>query len=197
MGSLVTSCRVMEKAGSCCGWVPAPLMTVRASKKGICRGSSESSANKQAGAWGIEREQGDNGSAGIGVCGCKWGPRGTWSPAARAEGLAGLGAIQTCCALWWQRGSGAGVFPPVICCHQPWVHDKYLESSWKPSRWRAMLSEVSESFQPRLIRRLQLCGCLWIAVLRSLKPSKVQDICSHLPNVLSFLKGLSSKYLSV
>lgn len=38
MGSLAISCGVMEKAGSCCGWVPAPLMTVRASKTGIDEG---------------------------------------------------------------------------------------------------------------------------------------------------------------
>lgn len=39
------------------------------------------------------RKQGDNSDAGIGVWGCKRGPRDMWSPAARAEGLAGLGAV--------------------------------------------------------------------------------------------------------
>lgn len=58
------------------------------------------------------------------------------------------------------EGGSAGALPAVTLCHQPRVHDKYLESCWKPSRWRAELSGVSKSFQPRLIRRLQLRGCL-------------------------------------
>lgn len=37
----MSSCGVMEEAGSRCGWVPAPLMTVRASKKGISRDLSK------------------------------------------------------------------------------------------------------------------------------------------------------------
>lgn len=90
MGSFVTSCGVIEKAGSCCGWIPAPLMTVRASKKSICGGSLESPANGQAWAWGTEKARWQCRNR---CCWLQVWCQGMWSPTVWAEGLAGLSNV--------------------------------------------------------------------------------------------------------
>lgn len=172
MGSLVISCGVMGKAGSY-----QPLwwqygLPKRESPKGIRRGSLESSANKEPWAWGAEE--------------ARWWwqcwkrrlrPQGLCVPIERAEGS----ALHTWVLLKPDVLCDVALTPATSPRWTPW---KLLESFQVASS----AVPAPESFQPRRVRRSQLLGCRWIAVLGSFKPSKVGDVCSHLPNVLSFLK---------